>query len=73
MESSVHAATPRAPEGDFQEDAVAREGAATALAADVGQQDDEGLRMLMVGFGTGMTIAFVFLVYILLEAARLLP
>lgn len=33
----------------------------------------EELRMLLFGFGTGMTIACIFLVYIVLEAARLLP
>lgn len=33
----------------------------------------EELRMLFTGFGTGLTIAGVFLIYILLEAAKLLP
>lgn len=33
----------------------------------------EEYRMLLVGFATGLTIAGIFLVYIVFEAARLLP
>ncbi len=62
-------ATSHAPYGDL----VAAEGAEAALANDVNLQDQEGLRVLFLGFGTGMTIALVFLVYVMLEHARLLP
>ena len=33
----------------------------------------EEYRMLLVGFATGLTIAGIFLVYIVFEAAKLLP
>lgn len=55
---------------------------AAALAAPIGadsppvdddELQDEGLRVLMYGFITGLSIAGVFLVYVVLEAARLLP
>jgi hypothetical protein len=35
--------------------------------------DREQLRILLLGFGTGLAIASVFLVYILLETAKMLP
>lgn len=73
METGAQAVVPTAELHDAQNDIAAREGAAELLEEDEGQQDTEGLSMLMVGFGTGMTIAFIFLVYIVLEAARLLP
>ena len=73
METSTHAAVASAGPNDVQDDVSAREGAAAALAHDVGQQDSEMLNMLLIGFGTGMSIALVFLVYVLLEIAHLLP
>lgn len=50
----------------------------TSIAADAPPVDDEelqdeGLRVLMYGFITGLSIAGVFLIYVVLEAARLLP
>jgi hypothetical protein len=34
--------------------------------------DDEQLRLLVMGFATGLTIGGVFLIYIVLSAAKLL-
>jgi hypothetical protein len=73
LETGAQAVVPTAEPHNAQGDIAAPEGAAELLEEDEGQQDTEGLSMLMVGFGTGMTIAFIFLVYIVLEAARLLP
>lgn len=47
--------------------------AAIALAQDEAHQFKEELRVLMFGFATGMTVAAVFFVYILLATARVLP
>jgi hypothetical protein len=49
------------------------EGAAVALAQDEVVQVKEELRVLMFGFATGMTVAAVFFIYVLLATARLLP
>jgi hypothetical protein len=73
LESSAHAGAATAEADNVEDDIAARENAAALLEEDEGQQDTEGLSMLMVGFGTGMSIALIFLVYIILEAARLLP
>jgi hypothetical protein len=37
------------------------------------RQQMEGLRILLIGFGTGMTVALVFLVYIVLASAGIFP
>jgi hypothetical protein len=37
------------------------------------ERQAEELRMLLMGFGTGLTIAAVFLVYIVFEYAKWLP
>ena len=49
------------------------DGAAVALAQDEVVQVREELRVLMFGFATGMTVAAVFFIYVLLATARLLP
>lgn len=36
------------------------------------ERQQEELRMLLFGFGTGLTVAGIFLVYIVLEIAKLL-
>ena len=40
---------------------------------DLGARQAEELRVLLLGFGTGLTIAVVFLIYIVLETAGALP
>jgi hypothetical protein len=37
------------------------------------RQEMEGLRILFIGFGTGMTVALVFLIYIVLSSAGAFP
>jgi hypothetical protein len=44
-----------------------------ALAQDEANQFKEELRVLLYGFATGMTVAAVFFIYMLLSAARVLP
>ncbi len=60
---------PPAPGSGF----TSAEGAAVALAQDEVIQDKEELRVLLFGFATGMTVAAVFFIYVLLATARLLP
>jgi hypothetical protein len=38
-----------------------------------GQQQMEGLRILVIGFATGMTVAIIFLIYIVLSSANAFP
>ncbi len=40
---------------------------------DLGARQAEELRVLLLGFGTGLTIAVIFLIYVVLEAAGALP
>jgi hypothetical protein len=59
--------------GDPRPDLTSSDGAAVALAQDEVVQVKEELRVLMFGFATGMTVAAVFFIYVLLATARLLP
>ena len=50
----------------------------TAMAEEAPVQDteareDEEMRMLLLGFGTGILIAFIFLIYIVIAFAGVLP
>jgi hypothetical protein len=38
----------------------------------VEERQAEELRMLMIGFGTGLTVAVLFLIYVVLDIAHLL-
>ncbi len=40
---------------------------------DLAARQAEELRVLLLGFGTGLSIAVIFLIYIVLEAAGALP
>ena len=51
----------------------AGDGGALALIQDQAAQAREQVLMLFVGFGTGLTIGLVFLTYIVLEKAKVLP
>jgi hypothetical protein len=52
--------------------ALPRQEPADSQALDPGFRQREEINVLLMGFGAGMTIAFIFLVYVVLEAARLL-
>ena len=46
---------------------------AAGLIPDEGTRQREQLNVLLAGFATGMCIAGIFLIYILMEAGKLLP
>jgi hypothetical protein len=70
LETGAHAGAVPAVGGDVQTDVEAREGAADNLDAELGMQEVEGMRILMLGFATGLTIGAVFLVYVIMAAAH---
>lgn len=49
------------------------EGQSAPLAPVEMPREREELRLLFLGFGTGITIALIFLVYVVLEFAHALP
>jgi hypothetical protein len=53
-------------------DAVSSGGAAAIAADDMGREREE-LRLVIWGFGTGMTIAAIFLAYIVIAYSGFLP
>jgi hypothetical protein len=46
---------------------------AAGLIPDEGARQSDELKVLVAGFATGLSVAGIFLIYIVLEAAKLLP
>jgi|GraSoiStandDraft_43_1057313.scaffolds.fasta_scaffold1490595_2 hypothetical protein len=71
-----HVQTPTADHGNAvatAEHSSADSGAAAGLIPDEGARQSEELSVLVAGFATGMCIAGIFLIYIIMEAGKLLP
>lgn len=70
MEGDVQTPAPDQPESEAR---VARESDAAILAfLDDPPREREEMRMLLIGFATGLSIGAIFLIYVVLDAAHLL-
>lgn len=56
-----------------ESEAETREGGAESIAFEQATRPHEELRMLYIGFGTGVLVGIVFLLYIMAATAHLLP
>ena len=71
-----HVQTPSAEHGNAvatAEHSSADSSPAPGLIPDEGARQHEELNVLLAGFITGMCIAGIFLIYIIMEAGKLLP
>ncbi|MGI8824179.1 MAG: hypothetical protein ACR2JC_00770 [Chloroflexota bacterium] len=50
-----------------------RDGGASEIAFEQASRPNEELRMLFIGFGTGMSVGLIFLIYIIAASAHVLP